>query len=259
MRAKATKRFTRVVRHFRPYLFGILVCAILFSWLFFQLKKEPALASHPSLHRSQLITPGRLQLDSQLPVLTYTANSSFNNVNAKFGSRFDFVISPGTDSIQSGTDGIYHDNAASYIVGIAPTGEDKTSIFHMGVLNSSQGDTYLLDERWTLGLDTGRWAGDASDGSGMHLTVDFIDTFLGEPGCTLIANCADSVKDDTVPVLLVGVSLQNRSDKTLTGKFLFGSNRRLPTFDACVQHTTPGGTTVNELSYDSASDATNGT
>jgi hypothetical protein len=247
------------VRRFRPYIFGILVCAIVFSWLLFQFKNAPALASHPSIYRPQSKTPGRLQLDNQLPVLTYTANSSFNNVNAKFGSRFDFVISPGTDSVQSGTDGVYHDNPASYIVGIAPTGEHSTSIFHMGALNSSQGDTYVLDERWTLGLDTSRWEGDASDGSGMHLTVDFIDTFLGEPGCTFIANCANSVKDDTVPVFLVGVSLQNTSSKTLTGKFLFGSDRHLSTFDACVQHITPGGTAVNVLSYDPGSDATNGT
>jgi Glycosyl hydrolase family 52 len=247
------------VRRFRPYIFGILVYAIVFSWLFFQFKNSPTLASHPSVNRLQSTTPGKLQLDSQLPVLTYDANSSFNNVNAKFGSRFDFVISPSRDSVQSGTDGIYHDNSASYIVGIAPTGEYKTSIFHMGMLNSSQGDAYVLHERWTLGLDTSRWEGDASDGSGMHLTVDLIDPFLGEPGCTFIANCASSVKDDTVPVLLVGVSLQNTSGKTLTGNFLFGSNRRLPTLGACMQHITPDGTAVNALSYDTSSDATNGT
>jgi len=244
---------------FRLYIFEILVGAIVFSTLLFQFKNAPALASHPSLYRPQSTAPGRLQLDSQLPALTYTANSSFNNVNAKFGSRFDFVIAPGRDSVQSGTDGVYHDNRASYIVGIAPTGEHKTSIFHMGALNSSQGDTYVQDERWTLGLDTSRWEGDTSDGSGMHLTVDFIDTFLGEPGCTFIAYCASSVKDDTVPVLLIGVSLQNTSSKTLTGNFLFGSNRHLSTLDACMQHITPGGTGVNVLSYDQSSDATNGT
>ena len=62
----------------------------------------------------------KLRLDSHLPEVSYNAHRNTNNVNAKFGSRFDFVISPGTDSVQSGTDGIYHDNSASYIVGIAP-------------------------------------------------------------------------------------------------------------------------------------------
>ena len=203
--------------------------------------------------------PGKVRLDSHLPVVTYDANSNTNNVNAKFGSRFDFVISPGTNSVQSGTDGVYHDNAASYIIGFTPTGEHQTFMFHMGAANASLGDTYLLNERWTLGLDTSRWEGDSSDGSGMHLTVDFIDTFLGEPGCTFVVNCASSVRDDTVPVFLVGVSLQNPGTRTQTGKFLFSSNRMLPSSNACVKHTTPAGTAVNVLSYDSSSDVTNGT
>jgi len=247
------------VRNFRLYIFGILLCTLAFSLLLFQLKNSSVSANHPSSNIPVSIPPGKLQLDSRLPVLTYTDNSSFNTVNAKFGSRFDFVISPGTHSVLSGTDGIFHDNAASYIVGIVPAGEHKTSIFHMGVLNSSQGDTYVSHERWTLGLDTSRWEGDASDGSGMHLTVDFIDPFLGEPGCVFIANCTSSVRDDTVPVFLVGVSLQNTSSKTLSGAFVFGSNRRLPPANACVQHATPGGTAVNVLSDTRGADATNGT
>ncbi|HJT58796.1 MAG TPA: glycoside hydrolase family 52 protein [Ktedonobacteraceae bacterium] len=161
--------------------------------------------------------------------------------------------------MQSGTGGIYHDNAASYIVGIAPNGAHNTSIFHMGTLNSAQGDTYAQNERWTLGLDTSRWEGDASDGSGMHITVDFIDPFLGEPNCMFISDCARSVRDDTVPVLLVGVSLQNTSNKTLTGKFLFGSNRHLASDNACVRHITPGGSAVHTLSYATSADATGGT
>ena len=247
------------MRSFRPYIFGVFLCGIVLSWLFFQLKNLPVSAYHQSSKRPASTTPGELQLDSHLPVLTYDANSEFNNVNAKFGSRFDFVISPATHSVLSGTDGVFHDNAASYIVGIAPTGEHKTFIFHMGAPDSSQGDTYILNESWTLGLDTSRWEGDASDGSGMHLTVDFIDAFLGEPGCTFISNCARSVQDDTVPVFLVGVSLQNTSKQTLTGDFLFGSNRRLPPGNACGQHATPGGAAVNLLSYDTSSDATHGT
>jgi glycosyl hydrolase family 52 len=253
------KRFNRVVRRFRSHVFGIFLCLLMLSWLSFQINNSPAQAGPSTGDAPGTAIPHKLQLDSHLPVVTYIANSSTNNVNAKFGSRFDFVISPSTNSVQSGTDGVYHDNSASYIVGIAPTGEHKTFIFHMGAANASQGDTYLSHERWTPGLDTSRWEGDASDGSAMHLTVDFIDTFLGEPGCTFIANCASSVRDDTVPVLLVGVSLQNTSMKTLTGNFLFGSNRSLPTRNACVEHTTPGGTAVNVLSYDTSSDATNGT
>jgi hypothetical protein len=237
----------------------MLLCILVFSLLFLQIKNPPTLASHLTKNKPKTALPGKLQLDGHLPVVTYNAHSNTNNVNAKFGSRFDFVISPGMDSVQSGTDGIYHDNAASYIAGIAPAGEHKTSIFHMGIAKASQGDTYLLNEGWTLGLDTSRWEGDASDNSGMHVTVDFIDTFLGEPGCSFITNCADSVRDDTVPVFLVGVSLQNRGTKTLSGDFLFGSNRSLPASNACLQHTTPGGTAVDVLSYDKSSDKTNGT
>jgi glycosyl hydrolase family 52 len=229
------------------------------AWFFLQLPYLPAQASPSTSNKPGTTMPGKLQLDSHLPEVTYDANSNTNNVNAKFGSRFDFVISPRTNSVQSGTDGVYHDNAASYIVGFAPTGENQTFMFHMGAANALLGDTYLLNERWTLGLDTSRWEGDSSDGSGMHLTVDFIDTFLGEPGCSFVVNCASSVRDDTVPVLLVGVSLQNPGTRTLTGKFLFGSNRSLPASNACVGHATPGGTAVNVLSYDTSSDVTNGT
>ena len=253
------KRFYRSLRRFQPHIAWILLCLLTFSLLFLQVKELPAFASLLTSNKPMAAMPGKLQLDRHLPVVPYNAHSNTNNVNAKFGSRFDFVISPGMDSVQSGTDGIFHDNSASYIVGIAPTGEHTTSIFHMGIANALLGDTYLLNERWTLGLDTSRWEGDASDNSGMHVTVDFIDTFLGEPGCTYITKCAESVRDDTVPVFLVGVSLQNTSTKTLSGDFLFGSNRSLPASNACIQHTTPGGTGVDVLSYNENSDKTNGT
>ena len=239
------------------------MCILTFSLLFLQTNEPPVSASfltanHSSI-KSTAANPGQLLLDSRLPEISYNAHSTTNNVNAKFGSRFDFVISPGMDAVQSGTDGIFHDNTASYIVGIAPSGEHTTSIFHMGIANALSGDTYLFNQRWTLGLDTTRWEGDASNNSGMHVTVDFIDTFLGEPGCTFVTNCAESVKDDTVPVFLVGVSLQNTGKKTLSGDFLFGSNRSLPPSNVCLQHTTPAGTHINVLSYDPASDRTNGT
>ena len=247
------------MRRFQPHATWILLCILTFSLLFLQVKEQPTFASHLTSNKPRAAIPEKVQLDSHLPVVSYNAHSNTNNVNAKFGSRFDFVISPGTDSVQSGTDGIFHDNSASYIVGIAPSGEHTTSIFHMGIANALQGDTYLLNERWTLGLDTSRWEGDTSDNSGMHVTVDLIDTFLGEPGCTFVTNCAESVRDDTVPVFLVGISLQNTSMKTLSGDFLFGSNRSLPASNACIQHTTPGGTAVDVLSYNNSSDKTNGT
>ena len=248
---------------FHSHTIWILLCILTFSLLFLQANEPPVfarfLSSNHSSNKSTTAIPKQLRLDSRLPVISYNAHSATNNVNAKFGSRFDFVISPGMDAVHSGTDGIFHDNTASYIIGIAPTGEHTTSIFHMGIANALSGDTYLFNQRWTLGLDTTRWEGDASDNSGMHVTVDFIDTFLGEPGCTLVTSCAEFVKDDTVPVFLVGVSLQNSGTNTLTGDFLFGSNRSLPPSNACLQHTTPAGTHINVLSYDPASDRTNGT
>jgi glycosyl hydrolase family 52 len=247
------------LRRLQPYTVWILLCILTFSLLFLQVKYQPTFASHLTSKKPVAAIPAKLQLDKRLPVVSYSAQHNANNVNAKFASRFDFVISPDMNAVQSGTDGLFHDNSASYIVGIAPTGKYTTSIFHMGAANALSGDTYLSNERWTLGLDTSRWEGDASDNSGMHVTVDFIDTFLGEPGCTFITNCAESVKDDTVPVFLVGVSLQNTSTKTLTGDFLFGSNRSLPAYNACMKHTTPGGTSVDVLSYNTNSDKTNGT
>ena len=250
------------MRLFRPlaiFVSLLLVCLLIVS----QINFSPTLASNSS--RPTVTTPPAssqthlLQLDNRLPSQTYAAASNNNIINAKFGSRFDFMVTPQTASVRSGTDGIFHDNAASYIIGINPTDQKGASIFHMGTLNKSLGDTYVVNERWTQGLDTTRWEGDAGDGSGLHLTLDIIDTFLGEPGCTDISACADSVKDDTVPVFLVGVSLYNTSSKTQTGKFLFGSNRKLPTTNACMQHTTPGDTTVNILSYARSADATGGT
>lgn len=247
------------MRRFRPFIFLVLVCAVVLSWLLFQARYLHASASNQANKEINPATPGKIQLDRHLPAQTFSVHSSFNNLNAKFGSRFDFVIAPGAASVLSGTDGVYHDNAASYIVGIAPEGEHKTSLFHMGTLNSSQGDTYMLNEHWTPGLDTSRWEGDASDGSGLHITVDIIDTFLGEPGCIAISECASSVQDDTVPVFLIGVSLQNTGHSSQAGKFLFGSNRPLAASNACEQHTTPAGTLVNLLSYAASSDATGGT
>jgi len=204
-------------------------------------------------------TPPTLQLDRRIPIQTVKAQSQFINVNAKFGSRFNFSVNPATSSVSSGTDGIFHDNSASYVVGIAPSNQQKTYMFHMGTPNTAQGDSYLRNEQWTQGLSTTRWEGDATNGGGIHVSVDFSDTFRGEPGCIVLTQCAQAVRDDIVPVLIVGVHLQNTDRTTLTGNFLFGSNRLLPPSNACVAHTTPAGTPVSLLSYDPKADVTGGT
>ncbi len=243
----------------RPLVFLFFGALVIMSLLFFSLQ---AINASAHLQTSALVSvapTGKLQLDSHLPVQSITGNNLANNVNTKFGSRFDFVISPALGQVYSGTDGIYHDNTASYIVGVVPTGSHTSSIFHMGTPDPALGDIYVHNEQLIQGLDTSRWQGDASDGSGLHITVDIIDTFLGEPGCVAVVDCAGEVRADTVPVFLIGVTLQNSGSKELTGKFLFGSNRVLPSGNACVQHTTAAGAAVNVLSYSTKADATDGT
>jgi hypothetical protein len=245
------------VHRFRPLLLHTILYSVLVVTAPF-----PAIHTHISAYSAAAlphVLPAPVRLDSRLPVQTMRSDSGFTNINATFGSRFDFNISPGSNLVHSGTDGVFHDNTASYIVGVAPADQHRTFIFHMGKLNRAQGDTYLSNERWIQGVDTTRWSGDAAGSGGMQITVDFIDTFSGEPGCTAIADCAESVKDDTVPALLVGVSLQNTGRQTQTGTFVFGSNRDLPASNACIQHTTPAGTPVNILSYAPGADVTGGT
>lgn len=248
------------MRHRLSLSWLFLIGAVIVSGLFFSLHSIGASAStHLSLDVTPTL-PGQIALDSRLPVQTISANSGANNVNAKFGSRFDFVVLPSTSSVRSGSDGVYHDNAASYIVGIAPSGAGNTYIFHMGTPDSARGDTYLSNESWTQGLDTTRWEGDAGT-TQMHVTLDIIDSFLGEPGCVAIADCSRDVQDDTVPVFLIGVTLHNGSGATQGGHFIFGSNRALPlpASNACVQRTTSGGTPITMLSYSKQADATGGT
>jgi hypothetical protein len=239
----------------------LVVCVLLFTPMLIMQRTDAATvsASHLSLRAVQSgpPPPTDLQLDSRLPVQTVAQNSSFANVNATFGSRFDFTVFPQYGVVRSGTEGVFHENDASYIVGAAPTGQHKTYIFHMGTANPALGDTYVANEHWIEGLDTTRWAGDASNG--LHLVVDIIDPFRGEPGCTAIAACASAVKDDTAPILIIGITLQNQGVQSQTGTFLFGSNRALPAANACVLHTTAGGTAVNLLSYSPAADVTGGT
>ncbi|QBD80494.1 hypothetical protein EPA93_32780 [Ktedonosporobacter rubrisoli] len=201
--------------------------------------------------------PGDIVLDSRLPVQTVRANSSFFNVNAKFGSRFNFTISPGVPAVSSGTSGTFHDSAAGYSVGVTPAGQHTNFLFHLGPLDSGQGDTYLSNERWIQGLDTTRWIGEALNGK-LRIFADIIDTFRGEPGCTDVALCMNDVKDDIVPVFIVGLSVQNLSDQAQTGNYFFGSNSNFINNEACSQYRTPAGTSMTTFSYDTNNDSTDG-
>jgi hypothetical protein len=208
------------------------------------------------IYQTQLQRPAvisKLQLDSRLPTQTYAANKGFGNTNSTFGSRFDFNPQTTTPTVWSGTDGVFHDNSHPYVVGIIPNGKAATDSFTWGGLNIPEGDNYLNSEKWTLGLTTTRWEGDALDQWGLHVTVDLIRTQGSEPGCTTIANCAESIKDDTLPALLVGVTLTNSTTGVLGGKFIFGSDRPL---GSCSN---PLGTNLRIFQYATSTDKLNGT
>ncbi len=166
------------MRTWRPLVFLFFCGIVVMSLLLFSLQAINASAHTQTSALVSAAQTGKLHLDSHLPVQSINSINSANNVNAKFGSRFDFVISPTLRQVSSGTDGVYHDNTASYIVGVVPTGSHTSSIFHMGTADPAQGDTYVHNEQLIQGLDTSRWQGDASDGSALHITVDIIDTFL---------------------------------------------------------------------------------
>jgi hypothetical protein len=208
------------------------------------------------IHQTQPQHPtviSKLQLDSRLPTQTYAANKGFGNTNSKFGSRFDFNPQTASPTVWSGTDGVFHDNNHPYVVGVTPNGKAATDSFTWGGLNIPEGDNYLNNEKWTLGLTATRWEGDAHDQRGLHVTVDLIQTLGSEPGCTNIANCGESVKDDTLPALLVGVTLTNGTGGVLSGKFIFGSDRPL---NSCSN---PSGTNLRILQYAASTDKLNGT
>ncbi len=200
-----------------------------------------------------------LKIDSRLPVQTVAVNSQATNINASFGSRFDFNIQPGENHVYSGTNGIFHDSPASYIIGVTPQGQTGTQMFHMGVANSQFADSYLLNERWQQGLDTTRWMGETNSATGLNITMDIINAFQGEPGCTTLENCVNFVQADTLPILYVGIRLQNISSQSQKGTFIFGSNRQVATNGACTQFTTDGGRGVNSLGYDRSADGSGGT
>lgn len=218
----------------------------------------PVAPNPPPAPPPPIPSPGLLQLDPHLPVETLAANSQSTNINATFGSRFNFNIQPGEKHVYSGTEGIFHDNPASYVVGVTPQGQSGTQMFHMGTLNTQLTDSYLANERWQQGLDTSRWEGQTSTDAGLNVTLDIINAFQGEPGCVVLQDCADSVQADTLPILYIGVQLQNISAQPQRGNFIFGSNRQLPTTDACPSFTTAGGQPTNSLFYASSSDSSQG-
>ena len=203
-------------------------------------------------------SPNDIVLDPRLPIQSVSQQGQFTNVNATFGSRFNFTVNPVAASVDSGTDGIFHENAASYTIGIAPQGEHQTLVFHMGRLNQQQGDSYLANETWTQGLTTTRWQGDALN-EDMHVIVNIISPFQGTPACTVIAQCARAVADNTLPLLIIGVRLQNMSAISHAGSFLFGSNRASATSDACTEGKTDAGTPTTLFSYAPQADVTGGT
>ncbi len=180
-------------------------------------------------------------------------------MNATFGSRFDFNPNVQGQDVFSGTDGVFHDNSAKYVVGVTPSGSNATDMFHWGDLNVAEGDAYVANEKWSYGINTTRWQGDSLHQRAMHLTVDIISTFGSTPGCAHITSsreCLEHVKDDTLPVLLIGVTLTNDAPVTRTGTFVFGSNRARP---LCAPHTSPQGTLVTYVQYQSSADAKGGT
>ena len=247
------------MKKFRFRSLSILVIMMLLSILLSRQEMGFAIKGTRAPVKSPILSPKDIQLDSRLPLQTLSSQAHFTNINAKFGSRLNFSVQLQHSLVASGTDGVFHDTLASYIVGLEPSNQEHTFLFHMGTANIQHGDTYLRDEQWRQGLDTTRWEGSTPDNEGIHLTVDIIDTFKGEPGCTAIAMCAKDVRDDTIPVFIIGVSIQNVSSVTRTGHFLFGSNRVLPSRNACGSQRTPKGTFVHVLSYDPHADATGGT
>src|SRR5579884_2502041 len=86
------------VRHFRRSILIFLPATLMLSLLVIPFKLANASTNHSARKNVTHATMRMISLDSHLPVQTYNANSSADNVNAKFGSRFDFVISPSTHS-----------------------------------------------------------------------------------------------------------------------------------------------------------------
>lgn len=204
------------------------------------------------------VTAPEIQLDSRIQSQTYVSNGNFRNTNSTFGSRFDFNPDVQGQDVSSGTDGVFHDNIAKYVVGVIPYGTDAVDMFHWGDLNAGEDDTYVDNERWSYGINTTRWQGNSLHQGALHLTVDIISTFGSTPGCTQItstSNCLEQVRDDTLPVLLIGVTLKNDARVPRTGTFVFGSNRSR---SLCAPHTSPQGTLVTYFQYQPSSDVKGG-
>ena len=241
----------------RLALYSILCLAVLLPNMFVYFPALAANSSSPEANTNP--ASALLQLDSRLPVQTMEANSQTTNVNATFGSRFDFNIQPSEAHVYSGTNGIFHDSPASYTVGVIPQGQSGAQMFHLGTLNTQLGDSYLLHERWQQGLDTTRWMGDTQSSTGLRITMDIINPFLGETGCVSLQDCANFVQADTLPILYIGIRLQNITPQSQNGTFIFGSNRQLAENEACTQFATANGKAVSGLSYAPEADASLGT
>ena len=240
------------------YLYVVL-CVLILSQLFMSLSQ--VWAFNPSLSpitADLFAAPPVIRLDHRLPAQQINEHSQLTNINAKFASRFDFNIHPG-HGVYSGTEGIFHDQESRYVMGVRPDGQRTTYMFQTGTLNKQLSDQYLLNQQVIQGLNTSRLTGNTPFTAGIKVTLDIIDTFTGEPGCIEITACAQAVKDDTVPVFIIGIQLENFSQQQQNGNFLFGSNRPLPTSNACNTLLSDAKTPVTTLAYAPQADASGGT
>src|SRR6266566_3903469 len=231
---------------------------LLFSFLLAGCDQVPA-QSLRSISYVSHVTEQEVQLDSRIQPQSYASNRNFSNMNSTFGSRFDFNPNVQGHDVFSGTDGVFYDSSAKYVVGVTQSGTNTTDMVHWGDLNPADGDAYVLNEKWSYGINTTRWQGDSLHQKALHLTVDIINTFGGTPGCAQItsnSSCLEHVKDDTLPILLIGVTLTNDAQLTRTGTFVFGSNRA---FSFCGQHTSSAGTNITYVQNQSSSDVKGGT
>src|SRR5579871_2443314 len=99
---------------------NIILLIVVFVEIIYAFANGTHAALDPSLTRSYVgsspTTPQMVRLDKHLPVQTLSQQSNFTNINAKFGSRFDFAVQPGKAQVRSGTEGIFRDNAAGYVI-----------------------------------------------------------------------------------------------------------------------------------------------
>lgn len=186
--------------------------------------------AHSDSYRKLPASAQQLTLDPTLEPQWLSLHDSFGSVNSTFGSRFDFNPYPGGKGVWSGTYGAWHDSFAPYVVGVTPTGGSATDLYQWGGLAS--GDSYLANQKWYQGMVTTRFQGDSPHQSALHLSTDVITPFVGMSECTIISSCAQAVENSTLPVELIGVTLDNGATTAYSGSFVFGSNRALSGYSA---------------------------